>query len=158
MVSEMEYLKSKIDAGADCIITQMFFDCNVYDSFVSQCRLSGITVPIVPGIMCVTNYGGFKRMTTICKTRVTRELSARAIAIKDDEEGFKSFGIQLGVEMGKHLMTSKAPGMLSTHSNNESTPTKLMRMPRPGLHFYTLNSSVATLEIVKSLGLDRQNR
>lgn len=136
---EMEYLQSKIEAGADCIITQMFFDCKVFDTFVANCRAAGIKIPIVPGIMCVSNYGGFKRMTTTCKTRVTKELLARVEAAKaaDEDEGkgetFKKFGIQLGTEMSKHLIASKVDG----------------------LHYYTLNSSVATLEIVNAVGLSR---
>lgn len=139
---EMEYLRSKIDAGASCVITQMFFDCTVFDTFVKECRAYGITVPIIPGLMCVTNYGGFKRMTTTCKTRVTRELMARAEAKKaaDEDEGkgdtFKAFGVELGIEMSKHLMASKVDG----------------------LHYYTLNSSVATLQIISACGLDRKDK
>jgi methylenetetrahydrofolate reductase (NADPH) len=139
---EMDYLKSKIAAGADCIITQMFFDCTVFDTFVAACRAQGITVPIIPGIMCVSNFGGFKRMTTTCKTRVPKELMARAEAKKaaDEDEGkgetFKRFGIELGIEMTKHLIASQTVG----------------------LHYYTLNSSVATLEILSACGRDRKQK
>jgi methylenetetrahydrofolate reductase (NADPH) len=63
--AEMQYLKQKVDAGADCVITQMFFDPEVYGSFVSACREAGITVPILPGIMCINSYGGFVRMTNV---------------------------------------------------------------------------------------------
>mmetsp|Transcript_37669 Transcript_37669/g.38344 ORF Transcript_37669/g.38344 Transcript_37669/m.38344 type:complete len:275 (+) Transcript_37669:79-903(+) len=55
---ELNYLKEKVEAGADCIITQMFFDVNVYEVFVQDCRKMNITVPIIPGIMCVASYGG----------------------------------------------------------------------------------------------------
>ena len=66
--SELEYLKSKVEAGADVIITQMFFDPEVYATFVSSCREHGITVPILPGIMCLNSYGGFVRMTNVMLT------------------------------------------------------------------------------------------
>merc|ERR1719231_1254568 len=69
---EMEYLQSKIEAGADCIITQMFFDCKVFDTFVANCRAAGIKIPIIPGIMCVSNYGGFKRMTQHVRLELPR--------------------------------------------------------------------------------------
>jgi len=111
----------------------MFFDCAVFDYFVSRCRAIGISVPIIPGIMCVLNYGGFKRMTVMCKTRVPKELSARAAAVKDDEEAFKSFSIQLGTEMVTHLTASGVPG----------------------LHFYTLNTSAVTQGILEATGLNR---
>ena len=63
--SELEYLRSKVEAGADFVVTQMFFDPEVYGSFVSACREHGITVPILPGIMCINSYGGFIRMTNV---------------------------------------------------------------------------------------------
>ena len=59
-----------MDAGATAIITQMFFDPEVFGIFVKDCRNLGITVPIIPGIMCIGNQGGFKRMTGFCKTRI----------------------------------------------------------------------------------------
>ena len=126
---ELQYLKSKIDAGAQCIITQMFFDTEVFGHFVTSCRRLGINVPIIPGLMCVSNYGGFKRMTKFCKTRVTLELAARMDKLKDDEEAFKRFGIDLGIEMSK----------------------RLIELGAPGLHYYTLNTSFTTLEILSGL-------
>jgi methylenetetrahydrofolate reductase (NADPH) len=59
---EMAYLKQKVDAGADMIITQMFFDTPVFVTFVKACREMGIECPIIPGLMCIGNYGGFMRM------------------------------------------------------------------------------------------------
>ena len=69
---EMAYLKSKVDAGATAIITQMFFDPEVFGIFVKDCRNLGITVPIIPGIMCIGNLGGFKRMTRLLQNSHTR--------------------------------------------------------------------------------------
>lgn len=127
---EMIYLKSKVDAGADCIITQMFFDTAVYKQFVDDCRSYGIHVPIIPGIMCIANYGGFKRMIKFCKTRVTDVLMNAMEEIKDDVEAIKRFGVEFGINMCKELLSIGAPG----------------------LHFYTLNSSGVVISILEGLG------
>jgi methylenetetrahydrofolate reductase (NADPH) len=73
---ELAYLKEKVDAGSDAIITQMFFDPQVFGQFVSDCREIGITVPIIPGIMMLSNLGGFRRMTGFCKSRIPEGMEA----------------------------------------------------------------------------------
>lgn len=128
---ELDYLKQKVDAGATFIITQMFFDTKVYEKFVNDCRAHGINVPVVPGIMLLQNYGGFKRMTGFCRTRVPAELSEKLEAIKDDEDAVKAFGIELGVQ----------------------TCRDLLAMGAPGLHYYTLNLEKATYAIMDAMGL-----
>ena len=70
MEIELNYLKEKVDAGGDCILTQLFYDFDVFETFVKNVRAKGITVPILPGIMPLNAYGGFKRMTGFCKTRI----------------------------------------------------------------------------------------
>ena len=67
---DMQYLKDKVDAGADCIITQLFYDVDIYLQWVKDCRTVGINVPIIPGIMPINTYGGFDRMIGFCKTKV----------------------------------------------------------------------------------------
>eukprot|EP00953_Heterococcus_sp_UTEX-ZZ885_P008681 5178-Heterococcus_DN1.PRE.1 len=79
---ELTYLKEKCDAGADVVITQMFFDPEVYGHFVKDCRAAGITAHVIPGIMCINAFGGFQRMTGFCKTRVPPELLTRLEAVK----------------------------------------------------------------------------
>lgn len=128
--SEMEYLKAKIDAGAAMIVTQMFFDVEIYGRFVQDCREYGINVPVVPGIMCIANYGGFKRMIKFCKTRVPEALMAKMEELKDDAEAIKLFGIQFGIDMC----------------------TRMKEMGAPGFHFYTLNTSPVTVSIIEGLG------
>jgi methylenetetrahydrofolate reductase (NADPH) len=128
--TELEYLKSKIEAGAKMIVTQMFFDVEVYDHFVKACRAAGINVPIIPGIMCISNYGGFKRMIKFCKTRVTEEIMAKMEELKEDAEGIKKYGIELGISMCQ----------------------RLKELGAPGLHFYTLNTSAVTIAIIEGLG------
>jgi methylenetetrahydrofolate reductase (NADPH) len=125
---EMQYLKEKVDAGANLIITQLFFDVDVFLAFVKDCREIGIDVPIVPGIMCVANHHGFKRMTKFCKTRVPESLWNEIIACPD-EETVKEIGIRWGTEMCQKLLANGISG----------------------LHFYTLNLSHVTLGIIDNL-------
>ena len=96
----------------------MFFDTKVFISFVKDCVAHGITVPIIPGIMCISNYNGFKKMLSFCQTRVTQEVMAQMDALKDDKDAIKAYGVEFGVKMCKDLLDS------GVH----------------GLHFYTLNS------------------
>eukprot|EP00541_Cyclophora_tenuis_P008389 CAMPEP_0116563076 /NCGR_PEP_ID=MMETSP0397-20121206/12525_1 /TAXON_ID=216820 /ORGANISM="Cyclophora tenuis, Strain ECT3854" /LENGTH=410 /DNA_ID=CAMNT_0004089465 /DNA_START=12 /DNA_END=1245 /DNA_ORIENTATION=+ len=128
---EMDYLKSKVDAGAELIITQMFFDVAVFTKFVEDCREWGIKVPVVPGLMCINNYGGFKKMTKFCKTRVPPALGAKMEEIKDDPNAIKEFGVEFGSE------TVKA----------------LMEFGVEVLHFYTLNLEKVVYGILDRLGL-----
>jgi len=134
---ELDYLKQKIDAGADFIITQMFFDADTFIAFVNDCRRKGINCPIVPGLMCINNYGGFKKMTGFCKTRVPKELAAKMDTFKDtkDDPAVKQFGIEFGIQISKKLIDS---GLV------------------PGLHFYTLNLEFVVNGILNGLGLSNE--
>lgn len=127
--SELAYLKDKVDAGANCIITQMFFDAEVFVSFAKACVAVGITVPIIPGIMCISNYSGFKRMTKFCKSRVPDELSTKIEAVKDDDNAMRELGIEIGLSMCRRLLEADVLG----------------------LHFYTLNTTLATSSILDQL-------
>ena len=127
--AELGYLKRKVDAGASLIVTQMFFDCEVFITFVRDCRAAGILCPILPGIMCISAFGGFVRMAKFCKSRVPLALASGLEAIKDDEAAVREFGIQYGEEMCRSLVQAGACG----------------------LHFYTLNSSVVTRAIVERI-------
>ena len=128
---ELAYLKQKVDAGADFIMTQMFFDPAVFHSFVEACRAYGIAVPILPGLMCIQAVGGFKRMTGFCRSRVPTALRAEINACADDVAA-KDVGVAHGV----------------------ATCTAV-RDVVPGFHFYTLNLEKVTLGIVRGLGLGR---
>ena len=102
------------------IVTQMFFDVQVYFDFVEACRKQGVTIPIIPGIMCITSIGGFFKMVDFCKTRVPPALHEvmKKLETSDDTEQVKSFGVAFGTDMCKKLLES---GYSS------------------GLHFFTLN-------------------
>ena len=93
---DVAYLKEKCDAGADLVVTQLFYDVALYFQFVKDCRAAGITVPIIPGIMPIMTYGGFKRMTSFCKTKVPAEVAAAVEARKDDDDAVREYGIELG--------------------------------------------------------------
>ena len=67
---DLPYLKEKLDAGADYVVTQLFYDADLFIDWVRKIRAMGITAPILPGIMPIQSYGGFKRMTSLCKTKV----------------------------------------------------------------------------------------
>lgn len=100
---EMLYLKEKVDAGADFIITQMFFDIEVFKRFVHACREYGITCPIVPGLMCINAYAGFKKMAKFCKTRVPQDLEDKMESMKEDKNAVKAFGVTFGADICKQL-------------------------------------------------------
>jgi len=84
--ADVKHLKDKLEAGADFAITQLFYDTDAYVAWVKKCREAGITCPLVPGIMPILTYGGFKRMTTFCKTHVPKDIADTLEAIKDDEK------------------------------------------------------------------------
>jgi len=128
---EMVYLKEKVDAGAEMIITQMFLDAQVFLDFVEECKKYDIHVPVLPGIMCLNNLNGLQRMTALCKTRVPEGLIEEAMKANTSDDAFKAWGIQKGVEMCRALLDGGAVG----------------------LHFYTLNLERVTVGILKGLGL-----
>lgn len=129
--AELAYLKEKVDAGSDFIITQMFFECDVFFKFVDDCRAVGINCPIMPGIMLIQAYGGFKRMTSLCKSRVPQEVVDAVEVVKDDATKVKEYGAKFGAEVCKTLL---AKGF-------------------NGLHLYTLNLENVTYAVMEELGL-----
>jgi methylenetetrahydrofolate reductase (NADPH) len=137
---EMDYLKSKVDAGATAVITQMFFDPEVFGIFVKDCRNLGITVPIIPGIMCIGNLGGFKRMTGFCKTRIPDAVMA-ALEKAGEVIGEGEEAIKAAADKVKEAGVSIVVDMCS----------RLVELGTPGLHFYTLNQSAATIAIMDTL-------
>ncbi len=129
--ADIDYLKAKVEAGADFVITQLFYDVETYLQYVKDCRSVGITVPILPGIMPIMNYGGFKRMTSFCKTRVPAHVADTLEAIKDSDEAIKAYGVSLGTMMCQQLLAAGVPG----------------------LHMYTLNLERSAVAILRHVGL-----
>uniref|UniRef100_A0A7N0VGQ5 Methylenetetrahydrofolate reductase n=1 Tax=Kalanchoe fedtschenkoi TaxID=63787 RepID=A0A7N0VGQ5_KALFE len=133
---DLQYLKKKIDAGGELVVTQLFYDVDTFFKFLDDCRQIGITCPIVPGIMPINNYNGFKRMTGFCKTKIPAELSASLEPIKDNEEAVRSFGVHLATEMCKKIL---AHGVTT-------------------LHLYTLNMDKSAVAILMNLGLIEESK
>ncbi|EYU36618.1 hypothetical protein MIMGU_mgv1a003262mg [Erythranthe guttata] len=134
--SDLAYLKKKVDAGADVIVTQLFYDTDIFLKFVDDCRQIGITCPIVPGIMPINNYKGFLRMTGFCKTKIPAEIMAALEPIKDNEEAVRAYGIHQGTEMCKKIIAS---GIKT-------------------VHLYTLNMDKSALAILMNLGLIEESK
>ncbi|KAL8482647.1 hypothetical protein ACS0TY_025622 [Phlomoides rotata] len=134
--NELAYLKKKVDAGAEVIVTQLFYDTDIFLKFVIDCRQIGITCPIVPGIMPINNYKGFIRMIGFCKTKIPPEIMAALEPIKDNEEAVRAYGIHLGTEMCKKIMASGIKN----------------------LHLYTLNMEKSALGILMNLGLIEESK
>jgi methylenetetrahydrofolate reductase (NADPH) len=129
MEHDIRFLKEKIAAGASFLITQLFFDNDFYFDFVEEVRTAGITVPIIPGIMPVTNFNQIKRFTEMCGASIPedfeRELSGRA----EDPAAVTELGVAYATLQCSDLLARGAPG----------------------IHFYTLNRSPATRAILAAL-------
>jgi methylenetetrahydrofolate reductase (NADPH) len=126
---DLKHLKAKVDAGLDFLITQLFFDNAFYFDFVERARRAGINVPIVPGIMPITNYEQLQRFTRMCGATVPMRLGLQLERVKDQPEAL----VQLGV----------------AHATVQCM--ELLQRGVPGIHFYTLNKSPATRMIVSAL-------
>lgn len=131
---EMDYLKAKVDAGADYIVTQLFFDNAAFYDFRDRCELAGITVPILAGIMPITSEAGMRRMAELAAGTNFPAALLRAIRrCAGDPEAVRRVGIHWATEQCRDLLDHEVRG----------------------LHFYTLNQSDATLQIYLNLGLAR---
>ncbi len=131
-VDELDFLKAKVDAGADYICTQLFFDNHDFFDFRDRCALSGINVPIIAGVMPVTSTQGMKRMAELAAgARYPAKLLKALERAKSNPEAVERVGI--------HYAAEQCAGLLDGSVD--------------GIHFYTLNKSHATREIYNSLGL-----
>lgn len=131
---EMDYLKAKVDAGADYICTQLFFDNRAFYDFRDRCGLAGIEVPIVAGIMPVSTFKGMHRMAELAAGSRFPAALLRAV-----ERAHKGGGDEAVKNVGIHWATEQCRDLLDHRVR--------------GIHFYTLNKSDATKQIYQSLGL-----
>jgi methylenetetrahydrofolate reductase (NADPH) len=128
---EMDHLKEKIDAGSDYICTQMFFDNHEFYDFQERCKLASINVPIIAGIMPVTSKKGMHRMAELSPgTRFPAPL-LKSLSRAENDELLKNAGVHWATEQVRDLVDNSVDG----------------------IHFYTLNNSMATLKIYSSLGV-----
>lgn len=126
---DLAHLVSKVRAGADFLVTQLFFDNADYFRFVARARAAGITVPIVPGIMPITNVSQIERFTTMCGARIPEALKRRLEPHREDAAAVMAIGLEHATLQCRELLAGGAPG----------------------LHFYTLNKSLATRSILASI-------
>jgi methylenetetrahydrofolate reductase (NADPH) len=130
-LKEIEYLKWKVDQGADYICTQLFFDNNDYYDFVERCEIAGITIPIIAGIMPVTSRKGMARMAELSLGCRFPAKLLRSLSRAEDDAYAENVGI--------HWATEQVRGLLDHNI--------------AGIHMYTLNKSKATRKIYESLGI-----
>jgi len=122
---------AKVEAGADAGITQYFFNADSYLRYVEELRRRGVDTPVVPGIMPITSSSQLMRFSDACGAEIPRWIRLRLQGFGDDIESIKSFGLDVVSALCDRLRSEGAPG----------------------LHFYTMNQAVATLEICRRLGL-----
>jgi len=128
---DIEYLKQKLDAGANSAITQYFFSTDAYLYFVDQCQKAGIDKPIYPGIMPITNYENIARFSKACGADMPRWMCKRLESYDGDLDSIKAFGTEVITRMCERLLAAGAPG----------------------LHFYTMNQVEPNKTIWNNLGL-----
>lgn len=129
---DLIHLKEKVDAGSDFIITQLFFKTETFLKFVSDCRKIGINCPIIPGVLPIQAYASLRHITKLSQLELPQDLKDIIESIKDNDEAIRKYGIHQATQMCKELLSS---GVVN------------------GIHIYTLNKEIATMAILKNLGL-----
>ena len=129
---DLENFKRKVDAGADRAITQYFYNPDAYFRFVDSCQALGIDIPIVAGIMPITNYTQLMRFSQMCGAEIPRWIVQRLRDFGDDRNAIREFGIDVTTELCAKLIAGGIPGM----------------------HFYTMNQYEAPAAILENLSID----
>jgi methylenetetrahydrofolate reductase (NADPH) len=127
--ADLKNFAAKIKAGANGAITQYFFNPDAYFRFVDEVRLHGIDVPIVPGVMPISQYSQLRRFSDMCGAEIPRWIAKRLEAFRDDADAIREFGADVVADLCRKLVAGGAPG----------------------IHFYTLNRARATLAIHERL-------
>jgi methylenetetrahydrofolate reductase (NADPH) len=128
---DLDHFAAKVQAGASGAITQYFFNVDAYFDFVARAGAKGVNVPIVPGVMPITNHTQLLRFSNMCGAEIPRWIRLRLADFGDDRASIRAFGVDVGVQMCQRLLDEGAPG----------------------LHFYTLNNAEVTMEINRQLRL-----
>ena len=126
---DLQHFKAKVDAGANGAITQYFFNADAYFRFIDDARKLGVTVPIVPGIMPISNFSQLSRFSEMCGAEIPRWITKRMHAHGDDAESVRALGAEVVAQLCRRLLDGGAPG----------------------LHFYTLNRARATQLVLQQL-------
>jgi methylenetetrahydrofolate reductase (NADPH) len=127
--ADLKNFIAKVKAGANGAITQYFFNPDAYFRFVDEARKHGVTVPIVPGIMPISQYAQLRRFSDMCGAEIPRWIAKRLEAFRDDVESIREFGADVVADLCRKLIAGGAPG----------------------IHFYTLNRAKATLAVCERL-------
>ncbi|WP_300673745.1 methylenetetrahydrofolate reductase [Desulfoluna sp.] len=127
---DIEYLKAKVDNGAEYVVAQTFYDNRFYFDYVERCRFAGVTVPIIPGIMPVYSVKMARILAKVCGSTITPELEALMTEVDPDDK-------QAVLSMGMDFATDQCRGLLNGGA--------------PGLHLYTMDRSSPTVEVVRRL-------
>jgi methylenetetrahydrofolate reductase (NADPH) len=128
--ADLDNFKRKVEAGAASAITQYFYNADAYFRFLEDCAKRNIEIPIVPGIMPITNFVQLARFSDSCGAEIPRWLRMRLASFGDDLEGIRSYGSDVVSKLCEQLLSGGAPG----------------------LHFYTMNKAGPTLQIWRNLG------
>jgi methylenetetrahydrofolate reductase (NADPH) len=128
--SDLQAFAAKVKAGANSAITQYFYNADAYFRFVAEADALGLSIPVVPGIMPITSSAQLMRFSDACGAEIPRWIRLRLQAFGDDLASIKAFGLDVVTELCEQLRAGGAPG----------------------LHFYAMNQSAATLEICRRLG------
>jgi len=131
--ADLENLKRKCDAGGDVVVTQLFYDNADFFRFRDRCTAAGITVPIVPGVMPVTNYAQIRRIAGLCKARLPESFTGPFEAAGDDAAAQFEAGVEFATRQVAELVAGGVPG----------------------IHFYVLNKSPATVRVLTNVDLQR---
>ncbi len=131
-IVDWQHLKTKIDAGADFVLTQLFFDnADFYEFRDHLTKKLGVNIPVVPGIVAILSATQIKRFTAMCGARIPAALAARLDQIGDDDAAAAEFGIEYATKQCEDLLRNGVPG----------------------IHFYTLNKSASTVRVLQNLKL-----
>jgi methylenetetrahydrofolate reductase (NADPH) len=133
LASDLAYLKTKVEAGASFLITQLFFDNAVYFEFVDAAREAGIDVPIIPGVIPITSFGQVARICKLCDASIPAELERAMEELGGDEEAEALLGVAYAARQCEELLAGGAPG----------------------IHFYALNRAPATRAVLAALRASR---
>lgn len=129
-LDDLTNFKRKADAGADGAITQYFYNADAYFRFVDDVRAMGVTIPIVPGIMPISNFSQLRRFSEACGAEIPRWIAKRMLAYGDDADAVRAFAADFVAAMCQRLLAGGAPA----------------------LHFYTLNLAKPTLAVLERMG------
>lgn len=130
--ADVEHFKHKVACGADSAITQYFFNADAYFAFIDTCERHGITVPVIPGVMPITNYAQLARFSDACGAEIPRWIRRRLESFGDDRAAIRAFGHEVVLKLCERLVAGGAPG----------------------LHFYTMNQAGPTLALCTDLGVE----